>query len=53
MVTGGFRTLSGMNYALSEGIDLIGAGRPFCVEPDFPNKFLSGQSKEIECKESP
>ena len=29
MVTGGFRTLEGMNAALNEGVDIIGVGRPF------------------------
>ena len=45
MVTGGFRTVDGMNSALQQGAHLIGLGRPFCVEPDFPLRFLSGESK--------
>ena len=43
MVTGGFRSAAGMNEALSEGdVDMIGIARPLCVDPDFPNKILSG-----------
>jgi 2,4-dienoyl-CoA reductase-like NADH-dependent reductase (Old Yellow Enzyme family) len=41
MVTGGFRTLDGINKCLEEGLDLVGVGRPFCVDPDFPNRFMS------------
>ncbi|MEM8617624.1 MAG: NADH:flavin oxidoreductase/NADH oxidase family protein [Pseudomonadota bacterium] len=44
MVTGGFRTLSGMNDALASGeADLIGLGRPLCVDVDAPAKLLSGE----------
>ena len=43
MVTGGFRSASGMSEALIGGdVDLVGLGRPLCVDPDFPNKILSG-----------
>lgn len=43
MVTGGFRSATGMSEALAGGdVDLIGLGRPLCVDPDFPNKILSG-----------
>jgi 2,4-dienoyl-CoA reductase-like NADH-dependent reductase (Old Yellow Enzyme family) len=43
MVTGGFRSAAGMNEALSQGdVDMIGIARPLCVDPDFPNKILSG-----------
>ena len=44
MVTGGFRTTEAMNSALAEGeADLIGLGRPLCVEPDTPKQLLSGE----------
>lgn len=47
MVTGGFRTRSGMDTALVEGAtDLIGMGRPFIIDPAFPHKLLAG---EIAC----
>ena len=43
MVTGGFRSATGMSEALGGGdVDLIGLGRPLCVDPDFPKKILSG-----------
>ena len=43
MVTGGFRKLSTMQYALDSGAaDLIGLGRPMCVMTDAPNKLLAG-----------
>lgn len=43
MVTGGFRTLAGMEAALSEGhTDMIGLARPFCLEPDFPKRMMAG-----------
>jgi len=44
MVTGGFRSASGMAEALSGGdVDMIGLGRPLCTDPDFPEKILSGE----------
>ncbi|MEL6980450.1 MAG: NADH:flavin oxidoreductase/NADH oxidase family protein [Pseudomonadota bacterium] len=43
MVTGGFRTASVMNEALQAGeADLIGIGRPLCVEFDAPAQLISG-----------
>lgn len=43
MVTGGFRSASVMNDALTQGAtDLIGMGRPFIIDPEFPAKLLSG-----------
>ena len=43
MVTGGFRSKSVMNDAIeSQKTDLIGIGRPFITDPDFPKKMLSG-----------
>ncbi len=44
MVTGGFRTVQGMNAALQSGAcDFIGIARPFAVEPDLTNKLMAGQ----------
>jgi 2,4-dienoyl-CoA reductase-like NADH-dependent reductase (Old Yellow Enzyme family) len=43
MVTGGFRTAAAMEAALSEGVALIGLGRPLCVDPDAPTKLLRGE----------
>lgn len=43
MVTGGFRTASVMNDAIADkATDLIGMGRPFIINPEFPNKLLDG-----------
>ena len=44
MVTGGFRSRSGMNEALSAGdVDVIGLGRPLCLDANFPAKILDGE----------
>lgn len=43
MVTGGFRSREGMDAALTSGAcDMIGIGRPLCIDSDVPNKLLSG-----------
>ncbi len=45
MVTGGFRTVEVMNSALANNnADLIGMGRPFIIDPEFPAGLLSGSS---------
>ncbi|MEO5641387.1 MAG: NADH:flavin oxidoreductase/NADH oxidase family protein [Sphingomicrobium sp.] len=45
MVTGGFRSAEGMRQALASGAtDLIGLGRPMCVEPDLPLRLLNGET---------
>ena len=44
MVTGGFRSVAGMNDALAGGdVDMIGLGRPLCTDPGFPSRILSGE----------
>lgn len=44
MVTGGFRSSRAMNAALADGeADLIGLGRPLCVDPTLPGKLLTGE----------
>lgn len=41
MVTGGFRTRAGMEEALASGAcQMIGLGRPLCVETDVPARLL-------------
>ncbi|KFY16822.1 hypothetical protein V492_01062 [Pseudogymnoascus sp. VKM F-4246] len=46
MVTGGFRTRLGMEYALkSGGCDLIGIGRPAAVVPKLPKEIIFNTSE--------
>ncbi|MFH8282636.1 NADH:flavin oxidoreductase/NADH oxidase family protein [Streptomyces antibioticus] len=43
MVTGGFRTRTGMTEALESGaVDVIGLGRPLILEPDLPRRLIAG-----------
>ncbi len=43
MVTGGFRTAGGMADAvLKNHLDLVGLARPMAIDPELPNKILSG-----------
>jgi 2,4-dienoyl-CoA reductase-like NADH-dependent reductase (Old Yellow Enzyme family) len=43
MVTGGFRSLDGMNAALASGaMDIVGVGRPYCVDSASGAKLLAG-----------
>jgi 2,4-dienoyl-CoA reductase-like NADH-dependent reductase (Old Yellow Enzyme family) len=43
MVTGGFRTRTGMERALEEGsAQMIGLARPLCTDPDAPARLLAG-----------
>lgn len=43
MLTGGFRTRAAMEAALGDGAcDMIGLGRPMCVDTDLPNRLLAG-----------
>ncbi|MGV8996983.1 MAG: NADH:flavin oxidoreductase/NADH oxidase family protein [Parvibaculaceae bacterium] len=48
MVTGGFRTVDGMNAALAScTMDVVGIARPMCVDPSAPARLLSGSAREI------
>jgi 2,4-dienoyl-CoA reductase-like NADH-dependent reductase (Old Yellow Enzyme family) len=48
MVTGGFRSAAAMEAAIAEdGIDVIGLGRPLCVDPDAVGKLLRGEIAEL------
>ncbi|PJB79941.1 MAG: NADH oxidase [Acidobacteria bacterium CG_4_9_14_3_um_filter_49_7] len=43
VITGGFRTGRGMARAVDEGlVDMVGLARPMAVDPDLPEKILSG-----------
>ena len=49
MVTGGFRSLDAMEGALQDGsANVIGLGRPMCVDPDAPDQLLSGRVNVLE-----
>jgi 2,4-dienoyl-CoA reductase-like NADH-dependent reductase (Old Yellow Enzyme family) len=44
MLTGGFRTLAGMNAALQTGaLDVVGLARLLAIEPEAPKALLQGQ----------
>lgn len=44
-VTGGFRSAEGMAQAIESGaIDFVGVARLLAIEPDAPNKLLTGKS---------
>lgn len=45
MVTGGFRTETGMADAITSGAtDLVGIARPLAVEPDCPQRIMAGEA---------
>ncbi|MDO9321467.1 MAG: NADH:flavin oxidoreductase/NADH oxidase family protein [Pseudomonas sp.] len=47
MVTGGFRSVGGMNAALESGaLDLVGIARGMAIEPDLPLRLLAGKEPE-------
>ncbi|EPE26747.1 FMN-linked oxidoreductase [Glarea lozoyensis ATCC 20868] len=49
MVTGGFRTRTGMEGALQSGAcDIVGVGRPAAVYPDFPTKIILNENVKDE-----
>jgi 2,4-dienoyl-CoA reductase-like NADH-dependent reductase (Old Yellow Enzyme family) len=48
MVTGGFRTRAGMETALEADCDVIGLGRPLCVQPDLPRRLLAREVDAVE-----
>lgn len=49
LVTGGFRTAEGMIDAVESGaVDFVGLARPIAVDPDLPNKLLSGATTEAQ-----
>jgi 2,4-dienoyl-CoA reductase-like NADH-dependent reductase (Old Yellow Enzyme family) len=48
MVTGGFRTVRGIADAIAnDGVDLIGLGRPLCLDPSAPAALLRGMSVNL------
>lgn len=52
MITGGLRTRAVMNEILAAGeADMIGLGRPVCVDVDLPRQLLSGLTEEARSYE--
>jgi len=53
MVTGGFRTRAAMEQALASGAaDVIGLGRPLCVDTDAPAQLLQGADELARYEDS-
>lgn len=51
MVTGGFRTVKGMNDALASGAcDFIGLARPLAVETDLTHRLIAGNDVKYAVK---
>ena len=51
MLTGGFRSLQGMEEALDScACDIIGVARSLAIQPDFPNQLLSGATVTSQVK---
>jgi len=51
MLTGGFRSAEGMSEAISSGaVDFVGIARSLAIEPDVPNRLLSGQQPRFAVK---
>ncbi|MEM9187744.1 MAG: NADH:flavin oxidoreductase/NADH oxidase family protein [Myxococcota bacterium] len=44
MLTGGLRSLRGMEDALASGVDVLGLARPLAYEPDLPRRLLAGEA---------
>lgn len=51
MVTGGLRSSRAMQDALDEGVDVIGLGRPLCLEPDLPQRLIDDSSTVSKLKD--
>jgi 2,4-dienoyl-CoA reductase-like NADH-dependent reductase (Old Yellow Enzyme family) len=50
-VTGGFRTVEGMEAALSTGAaDMVGLARTLAIQPDFPRQVLAGERPESKVR---
>ena len=51
MVTGGFRTVEGMNAALRSGaIDVVGLARLLAIDPDAPVALLQGRDSQQQVR---
>ena len=50
-VTGGFRSARGMAEAITGGaVDFVGIARSLAIEPDMPNRLLSGKEPRLQVK---
>lgn len=53
MVTGGLRRREVMNHVLETGgADMIGLGRPLCVDADGPNQLLDGADELVRYEDN-
>ncbi len=51
MVTGGFRTLAGMNAALQSGaLDIVGIARLMAIDPEAPAALLGGRESSLRVR---
>ncbi|MFF2175997.1 NADH:flavin oxidoreductase/NADH oxidase family protein [Lysinibacillus sp. NPDC058147] len=51
VVTGGFRSEEGMTEAIESGaVDMVGVGKLFALNPDFPNQIIKGTYKTVTIK---
>jgi 2,4-dienoyl-CoA reductase-like NADH-dependent reductase (Old Yellow Enzyme family) len=51
VVTGGFRSASGMAQAIESGaVDMVGLARMLAIEPDAPKKLLAGKATEHQVR---
>jgi 2,4-dienoyl-CoA reductase-like NADH-dependent reductase (Old Yellow Enzyme family) len=51
MVTGGFRTVDGMNAALRSGaLDVVGLARLLVIDPDAPTALLQGRDSALQVR---
>ncbi len=49
MLTGGFRTVTTMESAISKGeLDIIGMARPFTLYPDLPNRIFQAKLASLD-----
>jgi 2,4-dienoyl-CoA reductase-like NADH-dependent reductase (Old Yellow Enzyme family) len=44
MITGGLRSAGAMQEAIEDGVDMVGLGRPICLEPDLPQRLINDSS---------
>lgn len=51
LLTGGFRTIEGMEEALASGAcEVIGLARSIAIDPEFPNKLLAGEHPQSQVR---